>query len=243
MGPPSRATPARTLIAIAGQGAGEADPLTVGSMSRVKGVAIGGSGFASVNATTRLAVESVPISSGQGGTVNYQIVVDAGEDLVATAQAVGTTASLTLLDALGRTVVQSDGLSAVPIDAIDIDIAPGTYWLQVRDDGGAGTFTLTAMMTPSATAFQAVPVGKDPDAVVEGDFTGNGKLDLAVANATSNTVSILLGNGDGTFQSAVNYPAGNDPVAMVARGLQRRRQARPGRRQRGHLRHRLDPAR
>jgi hypothetical protein len=205
------------LIAIAGQGAGDADPLTAGSDLTAKGVAIGGSGFASVNPTTMLTVESVPISPSQGGMASYQIIVAADEDLVATAQAVGTTTSLSLLDALGRTVVQSDGLSAAePLDAIDIDIAAGTYWLRVHDDGGAGTFTLTAMMTPSTTAFQAVPVGNDPDAVVAGDFTGNGTLDVAVANANDNTVSILLGNGDGTFQSAVNYPAGNDPVAMVA---------------------------
>jgi hypothetical protein len=204
------------LIAIAGQEAGDADPLSVGSDVTVKGVTLGGSGFVSVNATTSLAVESVPISSSQGGTVDYQIVVAAGEDLVATAQAAGTTTSLTLLDTLGRTVMQSDGLAAVPIDAIDIDIAPGTYWLRVHDDGGAGTFTLTAMMTPSATAFQAVPVGKDPDAIVAGDFTNNSRLDLAVANANDDTVSILIGNGDGTFQSAVNYPAGKDPVAIMA---------------------------
>ena len=121
--------------------------------------------------------------------------------------------------------------------------APGTYWLQVRDDGGAGTFTLTAMMTPSATAFQAVPVGKDPDAVVEGDFTGDGKLDLAVANATSNTVSILIGNGDGTFQSAVNYPAGNDPVAMVAGDFNGDGKLDLAVVNGGDLRHRLDPAR
>ncbi|MGP0064186.1 MAG: beta strand repeat-containing protein, partial [Isosphaeraceae bacterium] len=204
-------------IDIVGQPTGDADPLTAGSDVTLKGVAIGGSGFSSVNATTMLTVESVPISPGQGGMVSYQIVVTSDEDLVATTQAVGTSTSLSLLDALGQVVIQSDGLSAAePIDAINIDIAPGTYWLRVGDDGGAGTFTLTAMTTPSATAFQAVPVGNSPDAVVAGDFAGNGKLDLAVANEDSNTVSILIGNGDGTFQSAVNYPAGNDPVAIVA---------------------------
>ena len=96
-------------------------------MSRSRGLAIVGSGFSSVNATTMLAVESVPISSGQGGTVTYQIVVAADVDLVATAQAVGTSTSLSLLDALGQVVMRSDGLSAEEfVDAIDIDVAPGT---------------------------------------------------------------------------------------------------------------------
>ena len=52
--------------------------------------------------------------------------------------------------------------------------------------------------------------------LVEGDFTGNGNLDLAVATGTENTVAILVGNGDGTFQSAVSYPVGNNPDAIVA---------------------------
>ena len=45
--------------------------------------------------------------------------------------------------------------------------------------------------------------GSDPDAIVAGDFNGDGRLDLAVADQASNDVSILLGNGDGTFQTPV----------------------------------------
>ena len=77
-----------------------------------------------------LTIESVPLPQAPGGTVTYQIVVTAGEDLMATAQAVGATTSLSLLDAQGHVVVQSDGLSAAdPIDAIDTYIAAGTYSL------------------------------------------------------------------------------------------------------------------
>src|SRR5262249_28319266 len=43
----------------------------------------------------------------------------------------------------------------------------------------------------------------------------DGKLDLAVANLASDTVSILIGDGDGTFQTAVNYPVGSSPVAIA----------------------------
>jgi len=42
------------------------------------------------------------------------------------------------------------------------------------------------------------PVDVDPQAVVTGHFNGDGRLDLAVANKSDNTVSILLGNGDGS---------------------------------------------
>ena len=54
-------------------------------------------------------------------------------------------------------------------------------------------------------------MGSDPDAIVAGDFNGDGHLDLAVANAGDDTVSVLLGNGDGTFQPQVTYAVGTDP--------------------------------
>jgi hypothetical protein len=50
--------------------------------------------------------------------------------------------------------------------------------------------------------------------ITVGDFRGDGKLDLAVASADRNNVSVLLGNGDGTFQPAVNYAVGSDPTSI-----------------------------
>ncbi len=41
------------------------------------------------------------------------------------------------------------------------------------------------------------------------DFNGDGNLDLVVANYTDGTISVLLGNGDGTFQPQVVYPTQN----------------------------------
>ena len=41
-----------------------------------------------------------------------------------------------------------------------------------------------------------------------GDFNGDGRLDIAVANEGSNTVSIFLGNGLGGFATAVTYSTG-----------------------------------
>ena len=56
--------------------------------------------------------------------------------------------------------------------------------------------------------------------VVSGDFNGDGKLDLAVANVcsdgncTQGGVAILLGNGDGTFQVPTVYGSGA-PFALT----------------------------
>src|SRR5262249_32934555 len=43
----------------------------------------------------------------------------------------------------------------------------------------------------------AVSVGDSPRSVAVGDFNHDGKLDLAVANRNSNTVSVRLGDGAG----------------------------------------------
>jgi hypothetical protein len=59
------------------------------------------------------------------------------------------------------------------------------------------------------------PVGANPVALVAGDFHGDGHLDLAVADAGSQDVSVLGGNGAGTFQAAVAYPLSNTPTALV----------------------------
>jgi Bacterial Ig-like domain (group 3)/FG-GAP-like repeat/Abnormal spindle-like microcephaly-assoc'd, ASPM-SPD-2-Hydin len=47
------------------------------------------------------------------------------------------------------------------------------------------------------------------------DFNADGVLDLAVANQSSNSVSVLLGNGDGTFQAASIYVTGTVPVSVA----------------------------
>src|SRR6267143_1107003 len=71
-----------------------------------------------------------------------------------------------------------------------------------------GTLLLPGVPEPS--------VGRNPTSVTAGDFNGDGKLDLAVTNEGSNNVSVLLGNGDGTFQAAVSYPAGSGPVSVTS---------------------------
>jgi FG-GAP-like repeat/Cep192 domain 4/FG-GAP repeat len=60
--------------------------------------------------------------------------------------------------------------------------------------------------------------GVEPLAVLLADFNGDGKLDLAVTNyrGVSTSVSVFLGNGDGTFQSPAEYPTATGPEALFA---------------------------
>ncbi|MDP9052712.1 MAG: NPCBM/NEW2 domain-containing protein [Acidobacteriota bacterium] len=54
-------------------------------------------------------------------------------------------------------------------------------------------------------------VGLDPHGILAADFNNDGKTDLASANAAEATVSVLLGNGDGTFGPKVDYPVQTRP--------------------------------
>lgn len=54
-----------------------------------------------------------------------------------------------------------------------------------------------------------------PVAVIVGDFDNNGILDLAVVNSGNNSITILLGNGDGTFALESSLPTGASPVAAT----------------------------
>ena len=60
-------------------------------------------------------------------------------------------------------------------------------------------------------------VGKTPVAIASADLNGDSHTDIVVVNQADNTISVLLGNGDGTFVSAVNSPlaTGQAPTAVT----------------------------
>ena len=70
---------------------------------------------------------------------------------------------------------------------------------------GAGNFP-TAATSPV----------NNPTSIAAADFNGDQKLDLAVTSGPPfNTVTVLLGNGDGTFQTQAPIPAGTNPLAVI----------------------------
>src|SRR5262245_4371838 len=77
---------------------------------------------------------------------------------------------------------------------------------------------------PSAEPLLAAPflsfdAGDEPYAVVIADLDADGVPDLAVANEGSNTVSVLLGNGDGTFATRSEYETARESVHIASQDL------------------------
>ena len=70
---------------------------------------------------------------------------------------------------------------------------------------GDGTFG-------AASGYQT---GGGAELVAIGDFNGDGKLDLAVANGADSTVGILLGNGDGTFGAPSTFATASQASQLI----------------------------
>ena len=58
-------------------------------------------------------------------------------------------------------------------------------------------------------------IGDVPCSIAAGDLDGDGHLDIAAATCPGD-LRILFGNGDGTFRAPAIYPAGSEPLCIVA---------------------------
>lgn len=118
------------------------------------------------------------------------------------------------------TFVTSEKLTAA-ILVTDVAKAGSAFVTVTNPAPGGGTSN--SVIFPISKAISVISMirtdtasGSVPTAIVAADFNNNGKIDVAVANASGNSVSVYLGNGNGTFQPPVNYPtAVGYPDALV----------------------------
>jgi len=94
------------------------------------------------------------------------------------------------------------------LDFASLDIAGGVMMFLGKGDG---TFQAGASYSSPAEFCNSI---------VAGDFNHDGKLDLAFTSygngGGNSTVSVLVGNGDGTFQARTDYGTGAGPANVVA---------------------------
>jgi len=80
-----------------------------------------------------------------------------------------------------------------------------------------GLLTYNCMSFGQSYLFNKIDfgVGMHPLAIVTADLNGDGKVDLATANADSGTVSVLLAKTNGTFKPSVDYAVGSWPRSVM----------------------------
>jgi len=177
----------------------------------------------SVTDTTKSASSTITINT---AAVNAQPFIN--EPLVPDAVAPGGSAFTLTVNGTGfvsgsvvnwngsaraTTFVNGSQLTA-NILASDIATANTGVVTVVSPTPGGGTsnavfFSVTASSSSVVFAGSTLPAATGPVGLATADFNGDGKLDLVVTEPGSGSVSVMLGNGDGTFQPAVNYPVTN----------------------------------
>jgi hypothetical protein len=85
--------------------------------------------------------------------------------------------------------------------------------------GFIGLIESTPVFAQSFASPVSYAVGSFPIDGALGDFNGDGKPDLAVANNSTSNISVLLGNGDGTFGVKTDYDVGQFAYGVVITDL------------------------
>ncbi|MSO41292.1 MAG: VCBS repeat-containing protein [Solirubrobacterales bacterium] len=88
-------------------------------------------------------------------------------------------------------------------------------WGTVLIAAAALLATAAGAMAIDFSAPASYEVEGDPYAIAVADFNGDGHQDVAVGNQEGQSVSVLLGRGNGTFRAARTSAAGDYPFSLV----------------------------
>ena len=115
------------------------------------------------------------------------------------------------LEPLSLFAADLDGDGAVDLAATN----PSDRSVTVLLGNDNGTFTVAGTYLVCSTSSQVI------QSICGGDFDGDGAIDLATVSYYYNTesLSVLLGNGDGTFQAKVDYGVTTHPSQVVVTDL------------------------
>jgi hypothetical protein len=120
---------------------------------------------------------------------------------------------LTLSGPAEQLLIQSDSGRIVQ------HLLPGDYSVSVSAQAGLGEYQLTARFTNAEAPLTPLRVGTLPRTVAVGDFNGDGQADVLASNLLDASVSLMLGNGDATFQAQRVISAAGRPSGLAARDV------------------------
>ncbi len=93
------------------------------------------------------------------------------------------------------------------LDLVGVNEVSHDLRVLFNTDDGSGLFN---------PVFQPVtPIGVEASPNEPGDFDNDGEIDAVVVNSADNAISVVLGNGDGTFSPQVTYATGSAPHGVA----------------------------
>ncbi len=173
----------------------------------------------SINRTTPSVATTSATSVSFTATFNEPVTgVDASDFQVV------TTGGVSDFQVVTMNGVANSGVQVTPVSS-------SVYTVTVSEFASTGTGTLGLNLVNNGSIHDTVgnslgasglfqpqatyAVGNDPTSIATANLTGDGIQDLVVTNAGDDTVSVLMGRGDGTFLPQQTYNVGVDPTSVT----------------------------